>query len=115
MVIRGPRKQPERGDKDTISQNVTQNRPPEEDDQVNELAHALSRAGMGPDELAPPINATRIMKGVDVLEEIRHKYAKDPILGKVIQKPKDFKNFEVTLDGLVYLKILCGGQTWRET
>jgi hypothetical protein len=74
MIIRGPRERPERGDKGETPQKVTsRSGPPEEDEQVNELVQVLNRASKGPDELAPPISVTKIMKGVNILEEIGHK------------------------------------------
>jgi hypothetical protein len=42
--------------------------------------------------------------GINLLESIRNKYGEDSFYKNIITHPKEYKNFEVTEDGLVYLK-----------
>ncbi|KAF8799998.1 hypothetical protein BYT27DRAFT_7034268, partial [Phlegmacium glaucopus] len=42
--------------------------------------------------------------GLDLLKELRGRYQEDNLFKSVIEKPKDFRNFEVRND-LVYLKV----------
>jgi RNase H-like domain found in reverse transcriptase/Reverse transcriptase (RNA-dependent DNA polymerase)/Integrase zinc binding domain len=42
---------------------------------------------------------------IDLLEAIKNKYIDDPFFKNVAEHPREFKNFEVTKGGLVYLKI----------
>jgi hypothetical protein len=42
--------------------------------------------------------------GIDLLKSLRGQYKNDPIFKLVIEKPKDFRNFEVK-DELIYLKL----------
>jgi len=41
--------------------------------------------------------------GIDLLKELRGHYQDDPVFKSIIEKPKEFRNFEVTND-LIYLK-----------
>uniref|UniRef100_A0A0W0FS73 Integrase zinc-binding domain-containing protein n=1 Tax=Moniliophthora roreri TaxID=221103 RepID=A0A0W0FS73_MONRR len=42
--------------------------------------------------------------GIDIRSFIKNKYTNNVFFKKILGNPKDFKNFEVTPDGLVYLK-----------
>ena len=42
--------------------------------------------------------------GINLLESIKNKYREDLFYKNIITHPKEYKNFEVTEDGLVYLK-----------
>ena len=42
--------------------------------------------------------------GIDLLKELRGHYQEDPIFKSILDKPKDFRNFDVK-DGLIYLKL----------
>src|SRR5437016_453010 len=51
------------------------------------------------------------MQGLDLEEELRNQYSKDPFFKNIIETPHQFKNF-VETDGLIYLrsdgkKLLC--------
>ena len=87
LILRGPRERLEGGDP-----------------MVDELANQLQRAELGPDSLAPVPDMTKLMAGIDVSAAVRNKYKDDVIFRKVIQSPKNYKNFEATIDGLLYLK-----------
>jgi hypothetical protein len=43
-------------------------------------------------------------EGIDLLKTIRNKYLEDQFFKNIIEHPKEFKNFKVTEDGLLYLK-----------
>jgi Integrase zinc binding domain len=43
-------------------------------------------------------------EGIDILNVIKGKYDEDIFFRTIIEKPKEFQNFEVTKGGLVYLK-----------
>ncbi|THU77147.1 hypothetical protein K435DRAFT_703038 [Dendrothele bispora CBS 962.96] len=90
--------------------------------QNNSPEHSKSHDSDMP-ELVPesrdalPANAlaqilTRSSDGIDLLAQIKNKYDQDPFYKKIVEAPKDFKNFEYT-DGLVYqrlsdsTKVLC--------
>ncbi|CAA7268128.1 unnamed protein product [Cyclocybe aegerita] len=42
-------------------------------------------------------------EGIDLIEELRNNYANDPFFTKILEKPKEFHNFEVE-NGIMYLK-----------
>ncbi|KAF8223917.1 hypothetical protein L208DRAFT_1207893, partial [Tricholoma matsutake] len=42
--------------------------------------------------------------GIDLLEAIKNEYIEYPFFKNVAEHPREFKNFEVTKSGLVYLK-----------
>ncbi|KAI0360063.1 hypothetical protein OH77DRAFT_1493508 [Trametes cingulata] len=42
-------------------------------------------------------------EGVDLLQALRGRYAEDPFYRRILEAPKQFKNFECR-DGLVYLR-----------
>jgi hypothetical protein len=42
--------------------------------------------------------------GIDILGVIKNKYHDDSFFKTIISKPKEFQNFKVTKDGLVFLK-----------
>jgi hypothetical protein len=44
------------------------------------------------------------MAGTDLSAAVKDKYKDDTIFRKVIQNPRDYKNFEMTINGLLYLK-----------
>ena len=87
LTLRSPRERLERGDP-----------------LVDELANQLQQTELGPDNPAPAPDITKLMAGIDVRATVRNKYKDDVIFRKVIQNPKDYKNFEATIDGLLYLK-----------
>ena len=81
----------------------------EEHELIRELSSDL------PDTLAtlPTLSQmlTSSTDGIDLIEEIRNKYDQDNLFQKVLENPKNFRNFEVE-KGLIYLKeknrkILC--------
>ncbi|CAA7269982.1 unnamed protein product [Cyclocybe aegerita] len=51
----------------------------------------------------PQLDITKDMAGIDVLNEIRHKYGQDTVFKTVIEKPTKHRNF-ILEDGLVFLK-----------
>ena len=71
---------------------------------VDELANQLQRTELGPDCLAPVAGITKLMAGTDVSAAVKDKYKDDTIFRKVIRSPGDYRNFEMTIDGLLYLK-----------
>lgn len=52
----------------------------------------------------PPLNLTQDqdLSGVDVMKEIKGKYLNDPVFSRVVEKPKEHKNFLVE-DDLIYI------------
>ncbi|KAG5633946.1 hypothetical protein H0H81_004278 [Sphagnurus paluster] len=44
-------------------------------------------------------------EGIDLLGSVRNKYKEDPFFKIVLEKPKDYKNFEVTKEGLIYINL----------
>jgi transposase InsO family protein len=42
---------------------------------------------------------------IDLLNEIKGRYKEDRFFVNIVDKPRDFRNFEVTDDGLIYLKL----------
>ncbi|ESK81293.1 hypothetical protein Moror_12139 [Moniliophthora roreri MCA 2997] len=60
-----------------------------------------SNANASPSLVDVVSNATG---GIDIRSFIKNKYTDNVFFKKILENPKDFKNFEVTSDGLVYLK-----------
>ena len=67
-------------------------------------------------EIQSPVSLTEMMAGgrepIDLLKCIRDKYSEDPMLAPIVESPRDYKNFELTEDKLLYLnnnnkKVLC--------
>jgi len=61
--------------------------------------------------LSLPQLLTTSLGGIDIIEEIWNKYQLDKFYAKIVEKPKEFRNFEVD-NGLIYLKernkrVLC--------
>ena len=51
----------------------------------------------------PPLDLAQELSGVDIMKEIKGKYLNDSVFSKVVEKPKEHKNFSVEED-LVYIK-----------
>ncbi|CAA7265770.1 unnamed protein product [Cyclocybe aegerita] len=71
------------------------NSEPISDDSVGANSGAL-------DEI-PPLDLKKDISGIDILKEIRNNYSLDTVFKPVVEKPSEYKNFDVK-DGLVYLK-----------
>src|SRR4051812_1262158 len=41
---------------------------------------------------------------VDIIKGIQNRYSEDIVFAKLLDKPKGYKNFKVTQDGLIFLK-----------
>ncbi|KAJ3511636.1 hypothetical protein NLJ89_g3978 [Agrocybe chaxingu] len=53
----------------------------------------------------PPLNLTADLDGIDVLKAIKGRYKDDPLFKPIVEKPKEYKNFEYDeTGGLLYLK-----------
>jgi hypothetical protein len=50
----------------------------------------------------PPLNLAQDLSGVNVMKEIKGKYLKDTVFSKVVEKPKEHKNFLVK-DDLMFI------------
>ncbi|KAG6823421.1 hypothetical protein H0H92_010285 [Tricholoma furcatifolium] len=63
-------------------------------------------------KMMTPITLEELLQGgrdpIDLKETLRNHYHEDPIFKKIVDNPKEFKNYEVTDDGLVYMKIEKG-------
>lgn len=61
-----------------------------------------------------PVVLTKMISGgrepLNLLESIRGRYFEDHVFKKVLEQPRNYKNFETTQDGLIYMK-LNGTQT----
>jgi len=51
----------------------------------------------------PPLDLAQELSGVDIMKEIKGRYLNDLVFSKVVEKPKEHKNFSVEED-LVYIK-----------
>ena len=51
----------------------------------------------------PPLDLAQELSGVDIMKEIKGKYLNDSVFSKVVEKPKEHKNFSVEED-LIYIK-----------
>ncbi|CAA7268279.1 unnamed protein product [Cyclocybe aegerita] len=72
-----------------------------------ELAEPISDDSVGANSGAldeiPPLDLTKDISGIDILKEIRNNYSSDTVFKPVVEKPSEYKNFDVK-DGFVYLK-----------
>jgi hypothetical protein len=116
VVLRGPRERTEgeSGSTTTPSTTTEANVMPElepvmpnleptinsEDEIANTFASTNS--DVVPD--ASLINVVLESDGIDLIKELQGRYKEDTILRSIIEKPKEFRNFEVK-DELVYLKL----------
>ena len=82
---------------------------------LGETQNQTDTLGQMPDvslgELEHPIPDTSLVDvisrgwdSIDIVEAIRNKFMDDPFFKHIVECPKEFKNFEITQDGLVYLK-----------
>jgi hypothetical protein len=102
FVLRGPGERKEGG---STTQKFTQPKHIETEVQTPiikdaERSHLMETLGTLP--TLPQMLSTDTT-GIDFINGIQGKYRKDPFYKNIIDKPKDFRNFEVT-DGLVYRK-----------
>ncbi|CAA7257324.1 unnamed protein product [Cyclocybe aegerita] len=103
FVLHGPREQKEgrsRKQQPLIAENT---------DSDNEEMPDLEDLG-NPDTAEEHVELPSFMsllnsgsEGIDLIEELRNNYANDPFFTKILEKPKEFHNFEVE-NGIVYLK-----------
>jgi len=109
----------EGGSTDSAQYGAANNYDGQDDDVINAQGTAGECPGMAdsPDlaepnmAQVPAASLVSMVSGLDLLNELRGKYNLDPTFQAILQKPGDFRNFEV-LDQLIYLKeaekkVLC--------
>jgi hypothetical protein len=118
FVLKGPREQKE-GRKETDNIDSTQHVPvstaqatpegPEQQSQTSQIEKSGQVEGL--EDINTPTPDTSLIdvvpggrEGIDILEVIKGKYDGNIFFKTIIEKPKEFQNFEVTKGGLVYLK-----------
>jgi RNase H-like domain found in reverse transcriptase/Integrase zinc binding domain len=118
FVLKGPREQKE-GGKETDNVDSTQRASvltaqtapegPEQQNQTNLIG--ISGQVENLEDINSPTPDTSLIgtvsggrEGIDILEVIKGKYGGDLFFKAIIEKPREFQNFEVTKGGLVYLK-----------
>jgi hypothetical protein len=110
FVLRGPRGQTE-GESGSVNQlptehqlelptevsnHVDRSNPENHDDPDNQSAEANTETSL--------VNVLDSDAGIDLLSELKGHYQDDPIFKSILDKPKEFRNFEVK-DDLIYLKL----------
>lgn len=112
---------------------LTEESPPTATESPNNLERSLPEKDVAdPNEFENPAPNTPLLsiaaggrEGIDLLKEVRNRYSEDPYFRRVSENPKEFKNFEITKDGYMYLnldgqmrvcipKIMVDGRNIRE-
>ena len=105
FVLRGPQERTEgessttthnkdkKGDHDLMEANINQ----------SNVNHNVNHDQTNPSETSLVNVILESDAGIDVLKELRGSYQNDSVFKSIIERPKDFRNFEI-IDDLVYLK-----------
>ena len=111
FVLRGPRERTEGGKERTKKDNLTQRTILDHGDNAH-VDHDRDRDDhiTNPNEAIPSspeatlINTLETEASLDLTKEIKGQYQNDPVFKPIINKPKDYRNFEID-DNLIYLKL----------
>ena len=101
FVLKGPQKRTEGGNTTENTEDITDN-----------VQRRSTSSGSNGSDVEEPSEATASLPevlletadGIDLFKEIKGRYMEDNVFRSVIEKPKDFRNFEVK-DGLIYIKM----------
>ena len=112
FVLRGPR-EPTEGGKESTKENLlpsNNGHAISSDNALDDLDHDRDNNSSEPKEASIPIpeatlvNALETEAGLNLPKELKGQYQNDPAFKMIMDKPKDFRNFEVK-DDLIYLKL----------
>ena len=105
LVLHGPRERTEGGDGNTVPSDPSNAlAEPDRPVQISKTSNIEARTAVG--------DLLKLMKGLELTALVKDKYKTDALFSKLLKSPSEYKNFEVSNDGLVFikqndLKVLC--------